>query len=379
MLLKERIACVGIGQCGSNYVSELEKLEFYPYYINTSLEDLDTIETDKKNKYHIKATKGMAKNRIMAEQIIHSDSNDERIAFAINDQYAMVDIIYLFYSLSGGTGGTMGNFIAESLKDVFPDKIINVVAIKGKSTEDIGLQANAIESLKHLKRIQEEGIVTQIHLLDNDSRDDIFSINKDFALCFDKFISFDVITAKGNLDEEEKEKMLMQPGMAVILEFENEDFGNGLSDAADTTFYAKWTKNPELHGLILNSKQNLDINIELIKDVLGMPNYTHSSIWDNQSNILFAAGMSFNDLIENQLNKNAIELSKKKKKIEEESIKNMKEDANKETFDTSSVISSYTNNTHKKNTIPQSNSNFSRRRRRSERNGSETLNKYKDM
>lgn len=374
MLLKERIACVGIGQCGSNMVTELEKLEFYPYYINTSLEDLDTINTDKKNKYHIKATKGMAKNRPMAQQCILSDNNAENIAYAINDQYAMADIIYLFYSLSGGTGGTMGNFIAEAMADIFPDKIINAVIIKGKSTEDVGLQANAIESLKHLKRLYDDKVITQIHLLDNDLREDIFSINKDFALCFDKFVSFDEITTEGNLDEEEKEKLLIEPGIAVMLEFENEDFANGLSNATETTFYTKWIKNPTLHGLILNSKQNANINLEVIKDVLGMPNYTHSSSWNNQSNVLFAVGMSFNESILNKLNKTALELAEKKKKVEEESIKNIEKDG-EVTFDTTSIL---TNGSNKKGFTPQVQSNASRRRR-GERNGSAALDKYRKM
>lgn len=374
MLLKERIACVGIGQCGSNMVVELEKMEFNSFYVNTSLEDLDTIETDKKNKYHIKGTKGMAKNRPMAQECILKDNNAENVAFAVNDQYAMADIIYLFYSLSGGTGGTMGNFIVEAMKDLFPDKVINVVAIKGKATEDVGLQANAIESLKHLRKLYDDKIITQIHLLDNDLREDVFSINRDFALCFDKFISFDEITTEGNLDEEEKEKLLIEHGVAVILEFENEDFGNGLSNAIENTFYAKWVKNPKLHGLILNNKQNVAINLEIIKDALGMPNYTHSSTWDNQSNVLFAAGMFFNESILNKLNQNALELAEKKKKIEEESIKDI-EDNNKATFDTSSVLN---NNSYKSNSTPQVQSSSSRRRR-GERNGSMALDKYRKM
>ena len=376
MLLKERIANVGVGQCGSNYVTELEKLEFFPFYVNTSLEDLDTIDTDKKNKYHIKSTKGMAKNRQMAQQCILSNNNAENIVYAINDQHAMADIIIFYYSLNGGTGGTMANFVIEVMKDIFPDKIINVVVTKGKLTEDVGLQANAIESLKHLKRLYDDGIVTQIHLLDNDLREDIFSINKDFALCFDKFVSFNEITTEGNLDEEEKEKMLIEPGMAVMLEFENEDFANGLSNAVDNTFYSKWIKNPKLHGLILNNKQNEKINLEIIKDVLGMPNFTHSSIWDNQSNILFAAGMSFNESILNLLNKNALELAEKKKKMEEESIKNAENDSNV-AFDTTSILTN-SNNNYKKDATPQIQPSSSRRRR-GEKNGSVALDKYRKM
>lgn len=374
MLLKERIVCVGIGQCGSNMVKELEKLDFNAFYVNTSLEDLDTILTDKKNKYHIKGTKGMAKNRQMATDCILNNNNAENVAYAINDQYSMADIIMFFYSFSGGTGGTMGNFIAEAMADIFRDKVINVVAIKGKSTEDVGLQANAIESLKHLKTLLEEGIVSQIHLLDNDLREDIFSINKDFALCFDKFVSFDEITTEGNLDEEEKEKLLIEHGMAVMLEFEDEDFANGLSNASENTLYANWIKNPTLHGLILNNKQNTEINKEIVKDVLGMPNYTHNSSWNDDCNLLFASGMGFNDTILTKLNKNALELLEKKKQMEEQSIKEV-ENSDELKFDTSTVLS---NKSRRKSSL-LSQAQVTPSRRRGERNGSVALDKYRNM
>jgi len=39
----------------------------------------------------------------------------------------MADVVFIFYSLGGGTGGTMGSFIAEEMADDFPDKIINVI------------------------------------------------------------------------------------------------------------------------------------------------------------------------------------------------------------------------------------------------------------
>ena len=374
MLLKERIACVGVGQCGSNMVKELEKLDFNSFYVNTSLEDLDTIITDKKNKYHIKGTKGMAKDRHMAKECILSGNTAENVVFAINDQYSMVDIVVFYYSLSGGTGGTMGNFIAEEMSDTFRDKTIIVVAIKGKSTEDVGLQANAIESLTHLKTLLDDGIITQVHLLDNDNRDDIFSINKDFALSFDKFVSFDEITTEGNLDEEEKEKLLIEHGMAVMLEFEDEDFANGLSNSTVSTLYTNWIKNPTLHGLILNRKQNKEINKAIVQDVLGIPNYTHGSTWNEDSNVLFASGMSFNETILTILNKNASELAERKKKMENDSMKEI-ENGDEVKFDTSSVLG----NKIRRKPSSQLQSPSAPSRRRGERNGSDAMDKYRSM
>ncbi|NFH40719.1 hypothetical protein [Clostridium sporogenes] len=376
MLLTERMVCVGVGQCGSNMVKELENLGFQAFYINSSLEDLDTINTNIKNKYHIKNTKGMAKDQRMAKQIVLENNNADNIAYAIHDQYAMAEIITFFYSLAGGTGGGMGTILASNVNDLFPNKIVNVVAVLPKSTEDIGLQANAIESLQSLKEALDSGFINQVHLLNNDSRDDIFAINKDFAICFDRFINFDVINKEGNLDEEEKEKMLLEPGMGVILEFSNDDFGNGLASAFENSIYAEWLKNPNLHGLILNKKQNKDVNKEVIKDVLGMPNYTHQSTWDEDSNVLFAAGMSFNENILNKMKIKAKELSEKKRKIEEEAQKEKVETVE---FDTSAITS--TSNRRRKPTAQptQENNDTGIRRRRGERRASSVLDKYRNM
>ncbi len=96
MLLTERMVCVGVGQCGSNMIKELENLGFQAFYINSSLEDLDTINTNIKNKYHIKNTKGMAKDQRMAKQIVLENNNADNIAYAIHDQYAMAEIITFF-------------------------------------------------------------------------------------------------------------------------------------------------------------------------------------------------------------------------------------------------------------------------------------------
>ncbi len=270
----------------------------------------------------------------------------------------------------------MGTILASNVSDLFPNKIVNVVAVLPKSTEDIGLQANAIESLQSLKEALDSGFINQVHLLNNDSRDDIFAINKDFAICFDRFINFDVINKEGNLDEEEKEKMLLEPGMGVILEFSNDDFGNGLASAFENSIYAEWLKNPNLHGLILNKKQNKDVNKEVIKDVLGMPNYTHQSTWDEDSNVLFAAGMSFNENILNKMKIKAKELSEKKRKIEEEAQKEKVETVE---FDTSAITSA--SNRRRKSTVQptQDNNDTGIRRRRGERRASSVLDKYRNM
>jgi hypothetical protein len=370
-MLIDKIACIAVGQCGGNFVSELEGLGYNPYYVNTSLEDLDTLNTDKKNKYHIKGTNGMSKNRPYAMDCITSGTTAEDICYAIYERYSMCDIVFFFYSLSGGTGGTMGNVIADQFADLFPDKTVNVVTVLPNAIEDVGLLANAIESLKHLLELHDQNVITQIHLLDNNTREDKLDINKTFSICFDRFVQFREISKDGNLDENERESILTSYGMGVILEFSDEDFGNGLAKASDKTIYAEWIKNPKLHGLIFNKKQNLNINREVVRDVLGVATFTHSSEWDYDSNVLVSVGMTKNEKILNQLKLSAQNMLEKKRKIETESLQQSNEDIK---FDTSSIIN---NVSSKRNTPSQNNTPVNRRRKES--SGSSIIDKYKNM
>ena len=369
-MLNDKIVCVGIGQCGSNFVSELEQVGFHAFYVNTSLEDLDLVDTPNSNKYHIKGTRGMAKDRNEALKCLLENNNANNICYAINDEYAMTDIVFMFYSLSGGTGGGMGNLLAGTMSELFPNKIINVVAVLPKFSDDIGMLANAIESLSQLKEIQKDGAINQVHLLTNQSREDIFSINDTFATAFDGFVNFDELDKMGNLDEEERERILTTHGMGVILDFSHEDFGNGLSEAIDTSIYSSWNKDPQLHGIILNRRQNKEINKLLVKDVLGAPLFTHQSTWNEDTNILLSVGMGFNDNVIIQLKQSLQLLMDKKSKIEKECVNNdVMEDV---TIDISSITSGL-----RPKTRPVNNNSRLSSRRRTVETMSSILDKYK--
>lgn len=112
-MLKNDILFVGVGQCGGNITQELEKLNFNSYYVNSSLEDLDTIDTDISNKYHIPKTKGMAKDRQYALEVLGSNDNLPNITNKIYENFSNCRIVYFVLSLGGGTGGTMGGILAH--------------------------------------------------------------------------------------------------------------------------------------------------------------------------------------------------------------------------------------------------------------------------
>lgn len=316
-MLKDDIIICGVGQAGSNVTVEFENLGFNTFYVNTAIEDLDLIETEQENKFHIKGT-GMAKDREYATEVIKSNDNAGRICDAIYNRYPMAKIVYFIYSTGGGTGGTMGNVIASSMTSYYPSLCVNSVVITPKHNEDIGIQINSKECLDELYKMVEAGLVNNIQILTNNSKDNKLSINSEFALQFDSLVSLDSISEDGNLDSGEMFRLLTNSGVSVVIEFDCDNFGEGLTNAIDDSIYAPWLKNPSECGYILSKEQDEDINIEILRRELGIPNLTHRTNWNATNNVIIVTGMSINRAVINSISKSANELIEQKIKIESE-------------------------------------------------------------
>ena len=70
--MKDKIAFVAIGQAGGNIGQLFEERGFSVLYLNTSEEDLSTLE-DAKFKYHITGGEGCNKDRRKAKQLVIDD------------------------------------------------------------------------------------------------------------------------------------------------------------------------------------------------------------------------------------------------------------------------------------------------------------------
>lgn len=328
-MLKNDILFVGVGQCGGNITRELEKLGFNAYYINSSLEDLDTIETDISNKYHIPKTKGMAKDREFALEVLGTNDNLPNITNSVYENFSNCKIVYFVGSLGGGTGGTMSGIIAHDYADAFPEKVVNIITVLPSSNEDMLIQANSIQSLKQIVTSYEDGYITNVMILDNDKKDnknEIMKMNYEFALLMDSLISFDNINTIGNLDSEEMERILTCRGFMSAIEFNDEGFDTGLSNATDKTIFADWVKSSSIQGYILNKDQDTDTNKQLINEVFGIPKTTYYSVWDNINNIIFSLSEKFNENISSKLKKRYLEITQKRSQIEKEAQEQIQSD-----------------------------------------------------
>lgn len=326
MLIND-VVFVGVGQGGGNIVRELELFGAKCFYINTSIEDLDTIDAAYNNRHHIEGKNGMGKDINYSKEVISDVDVLDDINRKLYNRYANAKLFTFVYTLGGGTGGGMGTTIANSFGEYISaeGKISNVIAVRPDDSEDIGILGNSIKSLQELIDIFEDksgegSYITNIQLLDNNTREEISEVNKDFAITISRLLTYDHITSQGNFDESEVFSVVTSRGFTTMVEFANENFEEGLKEAINNTVYVRPNKNPSLHGWVLCNKHDSKANKELIKEVFGVPAYTHHSTWEEETNIIISSGSTFNYDIMNEMKMAFNCLVEKKKEIEQKSL-----------------------------------------------------------
>lgn len=98
--MKNKIAFVAVGQAGGNIGQLFEQKGYNVLYINTSQEDLDTLEKAK-FKYHIPNGEGCNKDRRKAKQLVIDDF--DQIAAEIETKIKS-ELIFVIFASGGGTG-----------------------------------------------------------------------------------------------------------------------------------------------------------------------------------------------------------------------------------------------------------------------------------
>lgn len=324
-MLKESVAFIAIGQCAGNIAKELDDRGCQCFYINSSLDDLDAVEADLNKRYHINGEQGMAKDRKEAYNVINKDENADKIAEAIYKKYANADIYFFICSASGGTGGGMTNSIIAKTKEFYGEKILNLITVLPHKEEDMIMQYNAIDFLKEVKQNIEDGNITNLQVLDNNSIDfeKKLELNTRFADLMDKVLSFDGICKEGNLDEQEMKKTFSNVGVMAIHEVKNNDFVDNLGKYQENSMYYKHGKDVTTHSLILSPDNNTADGRGLIREVFGVPLETHYTLWDEDTNIIIPSGLNSDiiiDAVSNELVENYSMWQEKRKETNKVSI-----------------------------------------------------------
>ena len=204
--MREQFGIIGIGACGSNIANLFESKGYSTVYVNSSMEDLNSIKGI--HKLHLAGAEGAAKDRKKVLQLAMESFGDivQKIENIITQQYVVV-----IFSAGGGTGSGLSTPMLRYLSQI--GKIcIPVVVLPNNDIESAKACENAYNACVELMSIQGIGAT---FLLDN-LRNDKFVINSKFVCELDSFINLKNSSMYGNIDMAERKQMLSCPGVAVI-------------------------------------------------------------------------------------------------------------------------------------------------------------------
>ena len=204
--MREQFGILALGQCGGNIGTLFERKGYSVVYVNTSQEDLSTINGA--HKLHIPGSEGAAKDRKRVLQLASDSIVDiiNKVTTILSQQYIMV-----VFSAGCGTGSGLSIPILSYLSQI--GKVcMPVVVLPNDDTESAKACENAYTTMSELMNIQGLGAT---FLLDN-SKDDKFNINNKFVNDIDAFITLKNMSVYGNIDKAERKQILSCPGVSII-------------------------------------------------------------------------------------------------------------------------------------------------------------------
>lgn len=311
-MLKDEFVILGVGQGGGKMAKPFYNSGYRSFFINTSYDDLSSLEVKNEYVYHIPAAKGCAKNREVAME--YAKNYYENMVGKLLDTHPTGNIFIANYTLGGGTGGGLTNFVLAVLRQKLnsmgrKDAIIIAVAAVPESYESYHIQNNSVKALKELHKMVEANVINQYFLINNDSREDLKSINTENMLLLDRWIEGEIANNDSNTDESERIDLFKLKGGAMLFDFSaknKEEFDSSIKEAYDNTIYCTPSKKPLAIGMALNKNLKRKEIISTIEEVVGYSPKHHVTPTEN-SNVIMLAGLPINPAIENNIVKIANE------------------------------------------------------------------------
>lgn len=205
--MKSSVGFLGIGQAGSNIALGFERLGYNVAYLNTSMEDLDSLKYAK-HKIHIRGGEGASKNRKAVLQLAAESIDDilSDVTSVLTQEY-----IILIFSTGGGTGSGLGPAIASYLNSI--NRKVVIAAVLPDNKESPRTCENAYNTCVDISNLQGIGAV---FLLDNSNVEDKFMLNDVFVKDIDNLLTLNNCSKFGNIDKSEIKTMLTTPGLSII-------------------------------------------------------------------------------------------------------------------------------------------------------------------
>lgn len=279
--MKNKIAFVAVGQAGGNIGRLFEEKGFSVLYVNTSKEDLDTLD-HAKFKYHISSGEGCNKDRHKAKQLIVDDFDN--IASEIESKIK-ANMIFVIFASGGGTGSGAGPMLMDLLID--EGKTIGAVTILPSPEESVKSHINSYECFLELTEITGTGAC---FVIDNAHGEKI-GLNAQFVDSFTAFLEIPDKhkSIKGNIDRAEIEETLKAHGMAVVVR-EKAKESAGLIKAIKENFFAPLEADRAVKYITASIAGN--VNMQDLEKAVGTP-MDNFQTFNDEETICCVSGLTY--------------------------------------------------------------------------------------
>lgn len=210
-MLKDKVAFIGLGACGSNIALLFQKKNYHTLFINGSEQDNKAL-AGARNILKLKGFDGCGGDREKAEEAL---ANNLEIIEEIKK--IKEPIVYLVFSTAGSTGSGLAPIMCDVIEELNEEeglgKTICCIAVLPKRNEALQKHINAYNCIKELS--EKEHIGSCI-LVDNNKLENLSKINSTLVSTLDMFFTENSYSAKGNVDLSERMKMIRQRGAFIV-------------------------------------------------------------------------------------------------------------------------------------------------------------------
>ena len=309
--MKDNFSLLGIGACGGNQVSAFKKYGLNSFYINSALEDLQSLGLNDIHYYHLSGAKGCHKNRNVSKDYLANNYEDILLHL---ERYLTGKYVFLFGSTGGGTSSGMVALLTDLIESELNKIVIPVVTIPN-FTESLQAKTNSYEALKELF----ESAKHTVFIVDNNKETNYAKSNSILADLIYSLITDVSNSVDGIYDYSEICSMLEQTGYGILNTFSRKPTQNNITQdlkkAIDTSIFADIEPRNSLYYCGIKSstmRKTIKIDYEELQLTFGYWRDVFQG-YQTKSDMIFMSGLQYPMTVINRLYES---IKEDKKKIE---------------------------------------------------------------
>lgn len=289
--MKDNFSLLGIGACGGNQVAAFKKYGLNSFYINSALEDLQSLGLNDIHYYHLSGAKGCHKDRNVSKNYLANNYEDILLYL---ERYLTGKYVFLFGSTGGGTSSGMVALLTDLIESELNKVVIPVVTIPN-FIESLQAKTNSYETLKELFECAKH----TVFIVDNNKETNYVKSNSTLADLIYSLITDVSNSVDGIYDYSEICSMLEQSGYGILNTFTRKPTQNNITQdlkkAIGATIFADVEPRNSLYYCgIKSSTMRKTVNIDYEELQLQFGYWRDIFVgYQTKSDLIFLSGLQY--------------------------------------------------------------------------------------